>query len=83
MSKYIGKTWQYSPMIREALREREPSEVSVVICDGCGSQTYYNDGSHCSCEHCGRSLHHLVEDDGDIMTVADLIDAMAEGDDGP
>jgi hypothetical protein len=84
MTQYIGKTWHSSPLIRDALEERPAEDVSVIRCDGCGSHTYYNDGSHCHCEHCGRSLHHMLDDEaGEVLTVADLIDAEAEDEANP
>jgi hypothetical protein len=73
-------TWRDSPMIREALRERPPGDIAVVICDECGAPTYYNEGSHCTCEHCGADLTGLTEGDAaEILTLADLLDAEAEG----
>jgi hypothetical protein len=64
----LNKTWQDSPMIRAALRERPADDIYVVECDGCGSITYYNQGSHCTCEHCDRSLDHLIDSDWDYLT---------------
>ncbi len=55
----------------------------MVDCDACGGGTYYNEGSHCTCEFCGASLDHLLgceapdggfEDAGFVYTVADAMD---------
>jgi uncharacterized OB-fold protein len=70
MSRWKRRGWQDSPMVRQALQEREPDDIAVVTCDGCGSVTYYNQGSHCTCEHCDRSLDHLLID-GEVTTLAD------------
>jgi hypothetical protein len=81
--EWLGKKWDESPMIRAALRGRPPEEVSVVHCDSCGSATYYNDGSHCTCEHCGRGLDHLIGEDSDRYTMADVFEGEPDHFDAP
>ena len=55
---------------------RRPGDISLITCDGCGSVTYYNPGSHCSCEHCDANLDHLIgEDGGEVITLQDVWDA--------
>lgn len=84
MSEYLGRSWLDSPLIRAALRERDPDDIAVVECDGCGSVTYYNQGSHCTCEHCGRSLDHLIGGEScEVLTLADVWEAAADAPDGP
>jgi hypothetical protein len=73
------KSWRESPMIRAALEERAPDGISVVHCARCGSATYYNDGSHCSCEHCNLDMDvdRLIEA-GEVLTLADVFEAEAD-----
>ena len=63
--------WEDSPSIREALKTRHPSDIALVHCDRCGSITYYNQGSHCTCEHCDASLDHLLDSDLGMVTTLD------------
>jgi hypothetical protein len=72
--------WTDSPMIREALKERPPEEISILHCDRCGSVAYYNDGSHATCVHCDADLDHLIDD---AITLADHFEAMADEDEFP
>lgn len=83
--EYLLKPWTESPLIAEALRDgRQPQDISVVTCDQCASVAYYNDGSHCACEHCGANLDHLLdEDSGEVSTLDDLMEMEALGDDMP
>jgi hypothetical protein len=85
MSEYTFHGWHDSPGIAQALRDgREPSDIAVVVCDRCGSAAYYNQGSHCACEHCDRCLNHLLDSDtGDVTTLDDLWSADAESIDIP
>jgi hypothetical protein len=82
--EFLLKPWTESALIAEALKDgREPEDISVVNCDQCASVTYYNDGSHCACEHCGANLDHLVNgDDREVTSLADHIDALASAEDG-
>lgn len=66
-----------SPMIKMALKAgRPPSDVMVVFCDHCLKWTYYNQGSHCYCEHCNANLYYLIDSDsGDVTTLDDVWDA--------
>jgi hypothetical protein len=82
--EFLLKPWTESALIAEALKDgREPEDISVVNCDQCASTTYYNDGSHCACEHCGANLDHLVDgDDREVTSLADHIDALASAEDG-
>ncbi len=52
-----------SPLINEALKSRGADDIWVVVCDACHRLTYYNQGSHCYCEHCDTDLMALIEDD--------------------
>jgi hypothetical protein len=72
--------WQDSPLIREALRDgRQPDDICFVFCDRCDSVTYYDQGSHCTCEWCEANLDHLLNADaGEVITLADLWDAPAD-----
>jgi hypothetical protein len=83
--EYLLKPWTESALIAEALKDgRQPCDISVVTCDQCASVVYYNDGSHCACEHCGANLDHLLdEDSGDVTTLDDLMEAEASGDGMP
>lgn len=84
MSEYLGKGWMDSPLVIEALETRDPGDICVVECDGCGSVTYYNEGSHCTCEHCGRSLDHLIDSDWDyVLTLDDVMEMAADPPDVP
>ncbi len=83
--KYTFHGWQDSHGIAEAIRAgRDPSDIAVVVCYHCGSVTYYNQGSHCTCEHCDASLDHLLDSDtGEVTTLDDLMTAEAESIDLP
>jgi hypothetical protein len=73
-----------SPMIDRALLERPPGEVSVLICDACGKLTYYNDGSHATCEFCRTNLDHLLDEDSpEILTLEDFWDRIIDAADYP
>jgi hypothetical protein len=74
--------WQDSPLIRAAMREgRRPDDICIVSCDRCGSVVYYNQGSHCACEWCEANLDHLIDPDaGQVLTLADHLDALADED---
>jgi hypothetical protein len=75
--------WHESPLIRAAVRDgRQPDDIAVVACDRCGSISYCNQGSHCACEWCAASLDHLTDPDaGEVITLADHIDALADEED--
>lgn len=72
--------WFDSPLIREAMKERPPEDISVIGCDRCGSISYYNDGSHASCDHCNAGLDHLLDE---AITLADHFDHLDEDYDMP
>ncbi len=73
--------WSESPGIKDALKDgRSADDICVVVCTRCGSVTYYNQGSHCDCEHCGANLDHLLDEDtGEITTLDDLWGCQEEG----
>jgi uncharacterized OB-fold protein len=77
-----SKPWTESALIAEALKDgREPRDIAIVRCDRCGSITYYNEGSHCSCEHCGANLDHLTDPDtGEVTTLDDHLEALLSDD---
>jgi hypothetical protein len=76
--------WQKNPMIRAALKERHPRDIAIVWCDQCGSPAYYNEGSHCSCQSCEASLDHKLDaDDGEVLTLDDVMEAEATNLDDP
>ena len=51
------------PQIAEALKTRDPRDVLVMSCPVCHELSYYNEGSHFSCAHCGRGFDALTEDE--------------------
>jgi hypothetical protein len=70
-----------SPMVDEALRVgRAPNDIMAVVCDDCRKMSYYNQGSHATCEHCERILDHLLDDDEDIGALEDAWDAALDPD---
>jgi hypothetical protein len=73
-----------SPMIIEALKERGPDEVCVLWCTVCTKLTYYNQGSHCTCEHCDADLTDLTDGDADeVLTLDGVWDSWFEAPDVP
>jgi hypothetical protein len=73
-----------SPMIKRALKTRPPRDIAVVFCSSCGALTYYNQGSHCTCEACDADLDHMLDPDvGEVTTLDDVWDAMIDREDGP
>jgi hypothetical protein len=60
-----------------------PEDIAVVTCDRCGSVVYYNQGSHCACEWCEANLDHLIDDGGEVITLADHWEALADEGDLP
>jgi hypothetical protein len=91
--------WDKDARVAEALKERQPIDVMLFSCPDCGSQNYYNGGSHASCHVCKTSYSIVCDDedpddyDGpclfpgsgdDFFTVADAIDAETAAElDGP
>lgn len=82
------KSWREDERVHEALKHRECSDVCLVDCPWCGSQNYYNEGSHAWCHVCDRHWDMLADDesppemgdyqyiyDSTIYTVEDAIDA--------
>ena len=69
--------------IREALKERDAEEISVLQCPACRRFCYYNDGSHFHCPSCRKSWSIGTEDEcithpgminvDDAISLADLV----------
>jgi ribosomal protein L37E len=67
-SPKTGTDWQGGPEddpnVVEALRQgRDANDIMVITCSDCGWVSYYNEGSHCGCRHCGRDLMPKIEND--------------------
>lgn len=80
------RTWRQSPGVNAALKERPAWDVLVVCCDRCGGQSYYNQGSHATCEWCGVGLDDLLGEDCrgiDVLSVDDLMEAEIFAEDLP
>ena len=57
----MSDIWQ-DPMVKEALADgRTPDDIYVIYCPRCGKQSYYNQGSHFNCRHCGTSFEVVGE----------------------
>jgi hypothetical protein len=53
----------YDPWVIAAFREgRWVDDIWVIRCDGCGTWSYYNQGSHAECRTCERDLTDLIDD---------------------
>lgn len=73
-----------SRAVVEALKSRPADDIWVMDCPCCGTTSYYNQGSHFTCRHCGRTFYCLSEgeeSDGrptvncdDARTLADTVD---------
>jgi hypothetical protein len=65
------------PAVTDALKERPAYDVCLILCPQCGLYSYYNQGSHAGCFHCGKDLTRFLDDDSfadNICTVQDMID---------
>jgi hypothetical protein len=75
------------PNVIQALRDgRTPSDISLLCCVRCGRYSYYNEGSHFSCQWCdwsakGAALDRLL--DADLITLDDYAEMQAEEPDVP
>jgi hypothetical protein len=54
-------------MVKEALKERPPSDIALLPCRHCDNYSYYNEGGHFTCAWCiwsasGGDLDALVEE---------------------
>jgi hypothetical protein len=78
MGKLLLKGWRDAPLIRAALKERSADDIATIDCDRCGSVTYYNQGSHCICEHCNADLTWLTDQDNIVIMLDDRIDAESD-----
>jgi len=62
------------PMVKEALKERPPEQIAVMMCPDCSGWGYYNEGSHFTCRFC--DLTFMIDDlDGwqsDFVWLADF-----------
>lgn len=80
--------WE-DPNVKASLKSRQPSEISLVQCEECGLYGYYNDGSHFTCADpiCGWSASgntmDRIIDAGDVITLDDYTDMMADSEDYP
>lgn len=67
------------PNVKDALKNgREPSDISLICCGGCGLYGYYNDGSHFTCSECdwsasGETLDMLI-DNGEVVSLEEYSD---------
>jgi hypothetical protein len=66
--------WQ-APRVKEALRTRQPHDITIMECPRCSLTSHYNDGSHFTCEWCyasysGGELDMLIES-GHLQLLSD------------
>lgn len=67
MSEYRSP-WD-DPNVKEALKERPASDITLICCNRCGNLGYYNEGSHFTCSACnwsisGHKLDAIIEEVG-------------------
>ena len=55
-----------NPGVKAALKSgRQPDDIAILACPGCGELGYYNQGSWFSCVSCKRSYHVVTQDEAD------------------
>lgn len=56
-------SWADGQMTREALKERVAADIEMLSCPACGKYSYWNEGTHFTCEHCDTGFAALTENE--------------------
>lgn len=81
------KTPWKDPNVIEAIKSRPTQEISLIQCHNCLAHSYYNDGSHFTCQWCqwtaeGDELDEMI-DQGEVVSLDDWCELQAETEDVP
>lgn len=67
----MTRSWRDDDAVREALRERAPSEVLLLECPDCEEYSYWGEGSSFCCRLCG-GIYAIASDGEEAEAFADL-----------
>lgn len=75
------------PDVKAALKQRDAGHIALICCGNCHCYSYYNEGSHFSCQWCdwsvsGEDLDDVIEA-GEVISLDDYTDMTVNGEDVP
>jgi hypothetical protein len=77
--------WE-DPNVKEALKQRDSGHIYLLCCGRCHNYSYYNEGSHFTCQWCdwsvgGDDLDELLEN-GEAITLDEYTEMQVDADEG-